>query len=68
LTASAPARSKFDAPIEEATTSSLEALKAFSLGEAERAKGLELTAIPFYKHAIEPDLNFAVAYARWGQA
>ena len=30
---------KFDAPIEEATTSSLEALKAFSLGEAERDKG-----------------------------
>jgi serine/threonine protein kinase/tetratricopeptide (TPR) repeat protein len=59
---------KFDAPIEEATTSSLEALKAFSLGEAERAKGSELGAIPFYKHAIELDPNFAVAYARMGQA
>ncbi len=58
---------KFDAPIEEATTSSLEALKAFSLGEAERAKGGELGAIPFYKHAIELDPNFAVAYARLGQ-
>ena len=33
---------KFDAPVEEATTSSLEALKAFSLGETERAKGDEL--------------------------
>jgi eukaryotic-like serine/threonine-protein kinase len=59
---------KFDAPIEEATTSSLEALKAFSLGEGERAKGSELGAIPFYKHAIELDPNFAVAYARVGQA
>jgi eukaryotic-like serine/threonine-protein kinase len=59
---------KFDAPIEEATTSSLEALKAFSLGEAERDKGSEYTAIPFYKHAIELDPNFAVAYARLGQA
>jgi serine/threonine protein kinase/tetratricopeptide (TPR) repeat protein len=59
---------KFDAPIEEATTSSLEALKAFSMGEAERAKGSELGAIPFYKHAIELDPNFAVAYARMGQA
>ena len=59
---------KFDAPVEEATTSSLEALKAFSLGEAERAKGSELTSIPFYRHAIELDPNFAVAYARLGQA
>jgi eukaryotic-like serine/threonine-protein kinase len=58
---------KFDAPVEEATTSSLEALKAFSLGEAERDKGAELDAIPFYKHAIELDPNFAVAYARLGQ-
>jgi|KBSSwiStaDraftv2_1062776.scaffolds.fasta_scaffold11100_4 eukaryotic-like serine/threonine-protein kinase len=59
---------KFDAPVEEATTSSLEALKAFSLGEAERAKGSELGAIPFYKRAIELDPNFAVAYARVGQS
>ncbi len=59
---------KFDAPVEEATTSSLEALKAFSLGEAERDKGSELGAIPFYKHALELDPNFAVAYARLGQA
>ena len=59
---------KFDAPIEEATTSSLEALKAFSLGEAERDKGDEFGAIPFYKRAIELDPNFAVAYARVGQA
>src|SRR5207248_2252233 len=59
---------EFDAPIEEATTASLEALKAFSLGEAERAKGQEYTAIPFYKHAIELDPNFAIAYARLGQS
>jgi eukaryotic-like serine/threonine-protein kinase len=59
---------KFDAPVEEATTSSLEALKAFSLGEAERDKGSEYTAIPFYKHALELDPNFAVAYARLAQS
>jgi eukaryotic-like serine/threonine-protein kinase len=59
---------KFDAPVEEATTSSLEALKAFSLGEAERNKGSEYTAIPLYKHAIELDPNFAAAYARMGQS
>src|SRR6478672_13796721 len=59
---------KFDAPVEEATTSSLEALKAFSLAEAERNKGSEYTAIPLYKHAIDLDPNFAVAYARLGQS
>jgi len=58
---------KFDAPVEEATTSSLEALKYFSMGEAERDKGSEFTAIAFYKHALELDPNFAVAYARVGQ-
>ena len=59
---------KFDAPVEEATTSSLDALKSFTLGEAERAKGQELPSVPFYKHAIELDPNFAIAYARLGQA
>ena len=59
---------KFDAPVEEATTSSLEALKAFSLAETERNKGSEYAAIPLYKHAIELDPNFAMAYARLGQS
>ena len=59
---------KFDAPVEEATTSSLEALKSFSLGETERDKGSEYGAIPFYKRALELDPNFAVAYARLGQS
>jgi serine/threonine protein kinase/tetratricopeptide (TPR) repeat protein len=58
---------KFDAPVEEATTSSLEALKSYSLGEAERAKGDEFRASPFYKRAVDLDPNFAVAYARLGQ-
>jgi eukaryotic-like serine/threonine-protein kinase len=56
---------KFDVPV-EATTPSLEALKAFSLGIATfRAKG-NAEAIPFYKRAIELDPNFAVAYASLG--
>ena len=59
---------KFDAPVEEATTSSLEALKSFSLAEAERDKGSEYNAIPLYKHALELDPNFAVAYAKLGQS
>jgi eukaryotic-like serine/threonine-protein kinase len=53
---------KYDTPIEEATTPSLEALKAYSLGrKAESEKG-PAAAIPFFKRAIELDPNFAVAY------
>jgi eukaryotic-like serine/threonine-protein kinase len=57
---------KFDKPLEEATTSSLEALKSFSLGDAKHATSDEFEAIPFYKRAIELDPNFAMAYARLG--
>jgi serine/threonine protein kinase/Flp pilus assembly protein TadD len=56
---------KFDVPV-EATTASLEALKAFSMGITTfRAKG-NAESIPFYKRAIEIDPNFAVAYASLG--
>jgi len=55
---------KFDSPIEEATTSSLEALKAFSQGNELRVSGHDREAIPFYKRAVEIDPNFALAYAR----
>ena len=57
---------KFDKPLAEATTSSLEALKSFSVGDEKRSEGLERAAIPFYKRAIELDPNFASAYARLG--
>lgn len=59
---------KYDVPLEQATTSSLEALKAYSLGRAEANTGSYLAAIPFYQHALELDPNFAVAYARLGQS
>jgi eukaryotic-like serine/threonine-protein kinase len=55
---------KFDAPIEQGTTSSLEALKAFSMGVEQQLKGKFLEAIPFLKRATEIDPNFALAYAR----
>jgi tetratricopeptide (TPR) repeat protein/predicted Ser/Thr protein kinase len=55
---------KFDTPADDATTSSLEALKAFSLGEDQRARAGDLQSIPFYKKAIELDPNFALALAR----
>ncbi|MFZ3211187.1 MAG: protein kinase [Terriglobales bacterium] len=58
---------KFDKPLGEATTSSLDALKAFTLGENEHMlKQEELASIPSYKRAIELDPNFALAYARLG--
>ncbi len=53
---------KFDKPLEQATTSSLEALKAFSDGSAEVSTGNNLGAVPFFKRAIQLDPNFAMAY------
>ena len=56
---------KFDKPLEQATTSSLEALKAFTEGDAlHSSRGEDLASIPFYKRAIELDPNFALAYGR----
>jgi serine/threonine protein kinase/tetratricopeptide (TPR) repeat protein len=55
---------KFDAPIEQATTSSLEAFKVFSLGFEQQLNGKYFEAIPLYKRAAEIDPNFALAYAR----
>jgi len=54
---------KFDTPLEEATTTSLEALKAYSLGrKTYLAKG-PTVSVPFLKRAVELDTNFAKAYA-----
>src|SRR5256714_57417 len=55
---------QFDAPIEQATTSSLEAFKAFSLGVEQQQKGKYADAIPFLQRATQIDSNFALAYAR----
>ena len=55
---------KFDAPLEQATTSSLEAFKAYTLGVEQHHKGKYLEAIPLYKRATDLDPNFALAYAR----
>ena len=57
---------KFDVPLERATTSSLEALKAFSLAiKACREKGAAAD-LPFSKNAVEIDPNFAIAYLEVG--
>ena len=58
---------KFDVPLEQATTSSLEALKAYSLGEkAVHEKGAA-AALPYHQRAIELDPNFAMGYERSGR-
>ncbi len=57
---------KYDMSLSQATTSSLDALKALSLGDAKHYLGDELGALPNYQRAIEIDPNFAMAYARLG--
>jgi DNA-binding winged helix-turn-helix (wHTH) protein/tetratricopeptide (TPR) repeat protein len=59
---------KFGAPIAQATTSSFEALKAFSLGERARANGDNAGAAALFKRAIELDPSFAFAYAELGSS
>jgi len=57
---------KFDIPLEQATTSSLESLRAYSLGwKADREKG-PAAALPYHQRAIQLDPNFAMGYAAVG--
>jgi serine/threonine protein kinase/Tfp pilus assembly protein PilF len=57
---------KFDIPVEQATTSSLEALKNYSAGRRLQTEAGDAEALPSYKRAIELDPNFALAYADLG--
>jgi len=57
---------KFDVPLAEATTSSLEALKAFSLGRKVNGGQGHAAALPYYQRAIELDPNFAEGYQALG--
>jgi eukaryotic-like serine/threonine-protein kinase len=59
---------KFDTPLDQATTPSLDALKAFSSGHEIMFQKGATAAIPLFKHAIELDPNFALAYAWLGRA
>jgi tetratricopeptide (TPR) repeat protein/tRNA A-37 threonylcarbamoyl transferase component Bud32 len=54
---------KFDVPLAQATTSSLEAFKAYTLGREQAIRTDFAGSIPLYKRAIELDPNFASAYA-----
>lgn len=53
---------RHNVPIEEATTPSMEALKAYTEAVARRAAGSEMEAVPLLEHAIDIDPQFALAY------
>jgi serine/threonine protein kinase/tetratricopeptide (TPR) repeat protein len=57
---------KFDAPLDQATTPSLEALKALSVGIKTLQEKGSAAAIPSFNHAVELDPNFAAAYGALG--
>jgi tetratricopeptide (TPR) repeat protein/predicted Ser/Thr protein kinase len=57
---------KHDTPLAEASTPSLEALKAYSMGWRVVASQGGDAAVPFFKHAVEIDPKFAIAYASLG--
>jgi DNA-binding winged helix-turn-helix (wHTH) protein/tetratricopeptide (TPR) repeat protein len=57
---------RFDAPLEQVTTPSLQALRAYSLGMKTLDTKGRTAAIPFLQRAVELDPKFAMAYARLG--
>jgi eukaryotic-like serine/threonine-protein kinase len=57
---------KFDTPLEQATTASLEALQAYSLGRKTVDGNDPAAAVPLFQRAIRLDPNFAMAYASLG--
>ena len=57
---------KFDKPLQQVTTASLEALQSFTQAEDQRAHGNDQESIPLYKRATELDPKFATAYAKLG--
>jgi eukaryotic-like serine/threonine-protein kinase len=57
---------KFDVPLDQATTSSLEALKAFTLGNKARDQVNSSASLSYHQRAIELDPNFAMAYRAVG--
>jgi eukaryotic-like serine/threonine-protein kinase len=57
---------KYDAPAENVTTPSLEALQAYSLGYQAMTRNDHAAAVPLFQRATSLDPNFAMAYARLG--
>ena len=59
---------RYNKPLDQATTSSLDALKAFSEGRHVQWKEGDAASVPFHKRAVGLDPNFARAYASLGMA
>ncbi|HXY50021.1 MAG TPA: protein kinase [Terriglobales bacterium] len=59
---------RFNKPLDEVTTSSLEALKSYSLGRSMQAVKGDAESVPYHKQAIALDPDFARAYASLGMA
>ncbi len=59
---------KHSTPLAEATTTSLEALKAYSTGMKVNVSSGAVAALPFFRRAVEIDPKFAMAYANLGLA
>ena len=57
---------KYNTPLEQATTPSLEALQAFSLGVKATFAGDFFAAVVFFRSAVQLDPNFAAAYREMG--
>jgi tetratricopeptide (TPR) repeat protein len=57
---------RFNTPLEQATTPSLDALQAYSLATEKDFQGEAAANVPFFKRAIQLDPNFAMAYAGLG--
>ncbi|MGD9903462.1 MAG: protein kinase, partial [Vicinamibacterales bacterium] len=57
---------RYDAPVEAATTPSLDALKAYSQGMIARRTTGDRSALPMFRRAVELDPEFALAHARLG--
>jgi Tfp pilus assembly protein PilF len=57
---------KFDTPLEQVTTPSLEALQAYGLGSKKDYEGEPTAGLPFFQRAVQLDPNFALAYIGLG--
>jgi len=57
---------KLDVPLSDATTSSLDALQAYSLGDKAFRENGPAAAVAYHQHAIELDPNFAMGYEHLG--
>src|SRR5260370_17661094 len=58
---------KYNAPLEQATTPSLEALQAYNLGRQALAHGEDAAALAFFHRATQLDPDFSIAYSPTSQ-